>query len=98
MGEPGEGMVDGFYSIDQLLFEEGLLQGGPSIDDFVEEDAPLADNLTNNKKKKDVSLEMKRMIVNKILEATKDGKLVRGTLVNLAREFGLHKSTTTRIY
>ena len=41
---------------------------------------------------------MKRRIANKILEAQRDGNLPMCTFVNLAREFGVHKTTIGRIY
>lgn len=80
---------DGFFNIDVLLAEEGLLQ--PSN---TETEAEPSEKVSRAQ----LTVGKKRFIIDSLLHMVKDNKLPRGFQKKLADEMGVHKCTISRIF
>ena len=81
---------DGFFSVDQLLMEEGLFASSLPTTETGQFNLirPKPKNLTESEKSK---------IIFHCLALNEGGKLPHGTQARLAREIGCHKTTVGKI-
>ncbi|XP_021742867.1 uncharacterized protein LOC110708947 [Chenopodium quinoa] len=87
---------DGFFSMHQLLDEE--MQQNSDYEAELEFMAPGQHEQIVRKQKPQLTIAKKREIVDEMLKLMHNGSLPRGALARFARHFGIHKSTTTRLF
>ena len=86
-----EGYDDGFFSVDQLLMEEGLFASS----------IPTTETWKRNfirPEPKDLTEAEKSKIIFHCLALNEGGRLPHGTQARLARELGCHKTTVGKFF